>query len=213
MSIASTLQHLAQTSPACERNRAPILAQLQALLPAEGQALEIASGTGQHVSFFAARLPGWVWQPSDLTDAQFRSIDAWCAREGVANVHAPVRLDAGAAQWPSEGPEFAPASFDLVLCANLLHIAPWAVCGGLMRGAARHLAQGGRLVTYGPYLEDDVPTAPGNLAFDAELRQRNPAWGLRALADVRQQAEAAGLRLAARHAMPANNLLLVFEQR
>lgn len=212
MTIASTLQHLAQTSAASERNRAPILEQLQRLLPPEGQALEVASGTGQHVAFFAAHLPGWVWQPSDVTDQAFGSIDAWCAREAVANVHAPVRLDVLAPRWPSDGPAFEPGSFDLVFCANLLHIAPWPACGGLMRGAARHLAPAGRLVTYGPYLEADVPTAPSNQAFDAELRQRDPAWGLRALADVAAQAEAAGLRLAQRHAMPANNLLLVFER-
>jgi hypothetical protein len=92
----------------------------------------------------------------------------------------------------------------------MLHIAPWACCAGLMQGTARHLAPGGRLVTYGPYLEDGVPTAPGNRDFDASLRERNPAWGLRRLEDVAQVAAQAGLRLAARHALPANNLLLVW---
>ena len=92
----------------------------------------------------------------------------------------------------------------------MLHIAPWACCAGLMQGAARHLAPGGHLVTYGPYLEDDVPTAPGNLAFDASLRERNPDWGIRRLHDVAQVAAQASLCLAARHALPANNLLLVW---
>ncbi|GHC93725.1 SAM-dependent methyltransferase [Pseudorhodoferax aquiterrae] len=211
MTIASTLRHLAQRSPACERNREPILERLLQLLPPSGNALEIASGTGQHVAFFAARMPGWVWQPSDRTDAAFASIDAWCAQEGAAKVHGPVLLDATAPRWPDEGPAFEAGSFDLVLCANMLHIAPWSACAGLMQGAARYLAPGGRLVTYGPYLEADVPTAPSNLAFDADLRQRDPAWGLRALADVVGEAHAAGLRLAERHAMPANNLLLVFQ--
>ncbi len=110
---------------------------------------------------------------------------------------------------PAAGAAFA-APFDLVYCANMLHIAPWACCAGLMQGAARHLAPGGRLVTYGPYLEDGVPTAPGNRDFDASLRERNPAWGLRRLEDVAQVAAQAGLRLAARHALPANNLLLVW---
>ena len=79
-----------------------------------------------------------------------------------------------------------------------------------MRGSAHHLAPGGRLITYGPYLEDEVPTAPSNLAFDADLRRRHPAWGLRQLDEVQRTAQAAGLQLTQRHALPANNLLLVF---
>ena len=196
-------------SPAAERNRQPILQVLQALLPATGSALEVASGTGQHAAWFAAALPGWTWQPSDAQAEHLDSITAWCADAGVHNVRTPVLLDVLAPQWPSSGTAFA-TPFDLVYCANMLHIAPWACCAGLMQGAARHLAPGGHLVTYGPYLEDDVPTAPGNLAFDASLRERNPDWGIRRLHDVAQVAAQAGLRLAARHALPANNLLLVW---
>ena len=169
----------------------------------------MASGTGQHAAWFAAALPGWTWQPSDAQAEHLDSISAWCADAGAHNVHPPLLLDVLAPQWPSSGAAFA-TPFDLVYCANMLHIAPWACCAGLMQGAARHLAPGGHLVTYGPYLEDDVPTAPGNLAFDASLRERNPDWGIRRLHDVAQVAAQAGLRLAARHALPANNLLLVW---
>jgi hypothetical protein len=114
-----------------------------------------------------------------------------------------------APQWPSSDAPFT-ERFDAIYCANMLHISPWATCAALMQGAARHLAPGGVLVTYGPYLEDDVPTAPGNVSFDQSLRQRNPAWGTRRLEDVAQEAQRAGLVLRERHAMPANNLLLVF---
>ncbi len=197
-------------SPAAERNLQPILQTLQVLLPATGRALEVASGTGQHVAGFAAALPGWTWQPSDHDPANLESIAAWAAQAGVRNVLPPVLLDVRAGCWPGEAPADHPASWDLVYCANLLHIAPWDCCAGLVQGAARTLAPHGLLVTYGPYLEDGVPTAPGNLAFDASLRQRNPAWGLRRLQDVVQQAAKAGLLLHARHSLPANNLLLVF---
>ena len=199
-----------QHSPAAERNQGPILAQLLALLPPTGTALEIASGTGQHAAHFAAALPGWTWQPTDLHDTHFGSITGWAAQAGARNVQAPRRLDVLHDRWPSEGPAFGAASFDLVYCANMLHIAPWACCTGLMQGAARHLAPGGRLVAYGPYLEDGVPTAPGNLAFDASLRAQDAAWGIRRIEDVTAAATQAGLQLAARHAMPANNLLLVW---
>lgn len=202
----------ARYSPAAERNALPILQVLQPLLPDRGLALEVASGTGQHVAAFAAALPGWTWQPSDLQADHFDSIMAWCQQAGVRNVRAPVRLDVLAPRWPSARPAFAEL-FSLVYCANMLHIAPWACCAGLMQGAARYLAPGGRLVTYGPYLEDNVPTAPSNVAFDANLRQRDLAWGIRRLDDVAREAAHAGLRLAARHALPANNLLLVFERQ
>lgn len=206
-----TLPAAVRHSAAAERNQQPILQALQAILPAQGAALEIASGTGQHAACFAAGLPGWTWQPSDLQDGAFDSIAAWCAQACVTNVRPPVTLDVLTPQWPSDQSPFD-TPFDAIFCANMLHIAPWATCAALMQGAARHLTPQGGLITYGPYLEEGVPISPGNLAFDASLRQSDPGWGIRHLNDVRQQAEMAGLRLVERVAMPANNLLLVFRR-
>jgi len=190
-------------SPAAERNREPILAVLQRVLPERGVALELASGSGQHAAFFAAALPGWHWHPTEAEARALPSISAWCA--GLGNVAAPQVLDVLASHWPG-----VPARADAIFCANLLHIAPWATCAALMQGAARHLAPQGRLLIYGPFFVDGETPAPGNLAFDADLRARDQAWGLRRLADVLDAAQAAGLALQERVAMPANNLLLVF---
>jgi hypothetical protein len=189
-------------SPAAERNQGPILAELQRLLPERGVALEIASGTGQHAAHFAAGLSGWQWQPSDPEPQALVSIAAWCA--GRANVRTPIALDVTSLDWRG-----APQPADLVFCANMLHISPWATCAALMRGTVRHLSPQGRLLLYGPYFVDGEPVSAGNLAFDADLRARDPAWGLRRLADVLAQAEAVGLHLSERVQMPANNLLLV----
>lgn len=196
-------------SPAADRNKAPILERLQAVLPAQGTALEIASGTGQHAVWFAAGLPGWRWQPTDFEAHALPAIDARVAEAGLTRVAPARRLDVLAPQWPAEGPAFS-APFDAIYCANMLHIAPWATCAALMQGGARHLAVGGLLITYGPYLEHGLPTSPGNLAFDASLRANHPDWGIRQLADVTGQAHHAGLVLLQRHAMPSNNLLLVW---
>ena len=200
-----------QYSPAAERNRAPILEVLRQILPDNGQALEIASGTGQHVAHFASNMPGWVWQPSDAQADGFESVRAWRAQASVVNVREPVLLDVMAPAWPTGSAEF-PDKFDAIFCANMLHIAPWATCAALMAGSAKYLSPEGALITYGPYLEHDVPTSPGNLAFGESLRLRDPAWGIRALEDVVHQAALAGLRLRERVAMPANNLLLVFRR-
>ena len=198
-------------SPAADRNKQAIAEVLLQLLPERGSALEIASGTGQHVAWFASALPLWTWQPSDAQADGFESINAWVAAQGACNVCAPIvldvldTLDVTTANWLQ-----VDQRFDLIYCANMLHIAPWATCAALMHGSAQHLAPGGKLVTYGPYFEDDAPASPGNLAFDQSLRERNPAWGIRRREDVASQAEDAGLKLQARHAMPANNLLLVW---
>jgi SAM-dependent methyltransferase len=179
------------------------------VLPARGAALEIASGTGQQVAWCAAGLPQWTWQPTDADAHALRDIADRTAQAGLANVLAPLQLDVTAFAWPNADHPFA-QPFDAIFCANMLHIAPWAACAGLMQGCGRHLAPGGLLVTYGPYLEDRVVTAPSNLAFDQSLRSRDPAWGIRRVEDVRAEAARAGLEFRARHAMPANNLLLVF---
>lgn len=194
-------------SAAAERNKQPILEVLRTLLPAQGHALEISCGTGQHVAWFAAHLPLWSWQPTDLTADLFPDIMVRITEARLVNVQPPQLLNVLSEAWPTEHePQ------DLIYCANMLHIAPWACCAGLMRGAARLLAPNGRLVTYGPYLEDDVPTSEGNLKFDAALRAENQEWGIRRREDVGDQARAAGLQLCARHSMPANNLLLVWQR-
>lgn len=190
-------------SPAAERNQGPILAELQRVLPAQGRLLEVASGSGQHAAFCSAGLPGWQWLPSEADPDALPSIGAWCA--GLPRVHAPIVLDVLQPRWPG-----VPEALDAIFCANLIHIAPWACCVGLVQGAARHLSAAGLLVTYGPYLEDGVATSAGNEAFDADLRRRDAAWGLRRREAVEAVAAQAGLALRERVAMPANNLLLVW---
>ncbi len=190
-------------SPAAERNRGPILDELRRLLPPRGLALEIAAGSGQHAAHFAAGLPGWRWQPSEVETQALPSITAWCAE--LPNVLPALHLDVLAARWPG-----VPQELDLIFSANLLHISPWATCAALMQGAARHLQPTGLLLTYGPYWVDGETIAPSNEVFDTDLRERNPQWGLRMLADVAAQAGSAGLHLRERIAMPANNLLLVW---
>jgi SAM-dependent methyltransferase len=192
-------------SPAAERNSGPILAALQSLLPPAGTMLEIASGTGQHAAHIAAALPGWTWLPTDAHAPSLASISSWCV--ALSNVAKPLHLDVLAGDWPG-----VPGAVDAVFCANMLHIAPWACCAALMHGAARHLAAGGLLLIYGPFIVNGEALAASNAAFDADLRSRDPAWGLRQLHDVTAQATAAGLRLRERRDMPANNMLLVFDK-
>ncbi|TCW85407.1 SAM-dependent methyltransferase [Burkholderia sp. SRS-46] len=193
------------SAPAAERNRAPILDVLRRVLPASGDVLEIASGTGQHVVHFAAGLPGLRWHPSD-PDAQARqSIAAWVAHTALPNVDAPRAFDVRDAAWPF-------ATLDAIVCINMIHIAPWACADALFAGASRVLRPGGVLVLYGPYRREGRHTAPSNEAFDAQLRSRDPSWGVRDLEAVVALGLDRGLDCTEVVEMPANNLSVVFRR-
>ncbi len=189
-------------APAVQRNRDPILAALRPILPQRGLVLEVASGSGEHVVHLAAALPGLVFQPSDRDPAALASIDAWVRDAGLTNIRPALALDAAGEAWPV-------AKADAVLCINMVHIAPWAATGGLFRGAAL-LPTGGVLVLYGPFERAGVPLAPGNAAFDADLRARDPRWGLRRLDDLTKLA--AGFAAPEIIAMPADNLLVAYRR-
>ncbi|MFC6788301.1 DUF938 domain-containing protein [Methylobacterium komagatae] len=195
----------ALTAPAVARNRDAILAILTRVLPDSGTVLEVASGSGEHAIYFARALPHLVWQPSDPEPAALRSIAAHGCLAALTNLNEPMVLDAAAPDWPL-------ASAEAVLCINMIHIAPWSAAKGLMAGAGRLLSDGAPLVLYGPFREDGRPTAPSNEAFDADLRARDPRWGLRLLGEVEVLAALHGLRLTERVEMPANNLTLVFRK-
>ncbi|MGU3418935.1 DUF938 domain-containing protein [Methylobacterium sp. D54C] len=195
----------ALTAPAVARNRDAILAVLREILPDRGTVLEIASGSGEHAVHVAAALPGLDWLPSDPEPAARRSIAAHAFRAGLANIRPPLALDAAAAAWPV-------ARVDGIVCINMIHIAPWAATEGLMAGAGRVLSAGGVLFLYGPFREADRSFAESNAAFDASLRARDPAWGVRDLDAVAAEAARHGLSLVRRVAMPANNLSLIFRR-
>jgi cyclopropane fatty-acyl-phospholipid synthase-like methyltransferase len=194
-----------RSAPAALRNRDPILAVLREVLPAHGLVLEIASGTGEHVVHFARHLPNLVFQPSDPDAGARASVTAWIAESGLANVRAPLMLDAASPPWPV-------TAADAIVCINMIHISPWRSTEGLFAGAAAVLPAGAPLALYGPYRRHGVPTAPSNEEFDISLRARDPAWGLRQLDDVAALAEQSGFALDRVVEMPANNLTVVFRK-
>ncbi|EJU09489.1 DUF938 domain-containing protein [Novosphingobium resinovorum] len=193
-------------APATARNRDPILSVLRDVLPVSGHVLEIASGTGEHAIHFAAALPDLVWQPTD-PDANARaSIAAWGEQAELANLRAPLELDAASHEWPI-------TEAQAVVCINMIHISPWTATEGLMAGAARVLESGYPLVLYGPYRREGLTLEPSNAAFDEDLKRRNPEWGLRSVETVRACALDNGLAFDSLVEMPANNLMLVFRKR
>ncbi|USZ51683.1 DUF938 domain-containing protein [Halomonas sp. DN3] len=225
------------SSPAALRNREPIHAVLRQCLGRHARVLELASGSGEHGLYMTQCQPGWVWQPSDVSETALASIAAWrtlvaegdkggdsegeseseTLKEGPSggtsgqvtpqggNLLAPVRRDVLEA-WPE-------ATFDALVAINLIHISPWEVTPALMAKAEAHLEPGGVLLLYGPYRRGGEHTAPSNAAFDADLRRRDPRWGVRDLEQVTEVAAAHGLSREAVHELPANNLALVFRRQ
>ena len=193
-----------RSAPAAQRNREPIASVLRDWLPSSGLVLEIASGSGEHVLHFAESFPSLTWQPSDVHPDAMESIRAWGSDAALPNVLPPVVIDASAESWPVE-------RADAVLSINMVHISPWQSALGLIAGTAKLLKEGAPLILYGPWLEAGVAAEPSNLAFDADLRRRDPAWGLRVVEDF-AAAAAPDFVLAERRAMPANNLMLLFRR-
>src|SRR6202142_3638792 len=157
---------------ATERNRDPILEVLRGVLPLTGLVLEIASGTGQHVAYFARALPALRWQPSDASSSHLESIRAWSAASGANNIASPLVLDVDRVPWPI-------AHADAVMSINMIHIAPWSAAEALFQGAARLLPVAGVLYIYGPFKRGGRHTAPSNQGFDERLRGEDPRWGVR----------------------------------
>ena len=206
LDLIATTPGGALSSPAARRNAQPILTLLKSHLAATGSVLEVASGTGEHAVAFAGGLPGITWTPSDPSDEARVSIAAWRAASALTNLCEPVALDVlDDATWP-EGP------FKAIVCINMIHISPWGATEGLMALARRVLAPLGLLYLYGPYREAGVETAPSNEAFDASLKARDTAWGLRDVAEVAALAKTYGLAQTLRKPMPANNLSLLFRR-
>ena len=191
-------------SAACERNREPILAHLLALFDDRRAVIEIGSGTGQHAVCFGAALPHLTWQTTDRLE-NHDGIRAWLAEAGLGNVRAPLDLDV-LLPWPA-------FSADAAFSANTSHIMPWPAVEAMFAGLGERLPAGAPFVLYGPFNYAGQYTSQSNADFDASLKARDPAMGLRDMTAMRALAGRCGFVLEADHAMPANNRLLVWRRR
>jgi cyclopropane fatty-acyl-phospholipid synthase-like methyltransferase len=191
-------------SPSTARNREPILKILREALPEQGRVLEIASGSGEHAMHFARALPGIQWQTSDPDSESRDSIAAWIDHEALGNVLPPLAIDVREADWRAQGP------YDAIVAINMIHYSPWESTSALFEGAARLLSRGGIVFLYGPYRREGRHTAPSNEAFETWLKERDPSFGVRDVADVERAAARFGFSLNRMVEMPANNLSLVF---
>jgi len=203
--VTATVTAQPPFSPAAERNRRPILAVLRRHLGSGRRVLEIGAGTGQHARFFAAELPGIEWQASDV-EANLPGLAAGLAAADGPAMPAPLVLDVFRDQWPA-------GRFDAVYSANTAHIMSWAGVCAMLKGVARVLEPGGLLLIYGPFSRGGEQTSESNRRFDRQLRGRDAAMGIRDVEDMDQEAARHGLEREAEYAMPANNLLLVWQRR
>lgn len=191
-------------SEAADRNKAPILEILAKAFADTRRVLEIGSGTGQHALYFAAHLPHLTWQPSD-TGEYLPALRERIDPEGGGNLREVIEIDVRTDPWPID-------QVDGIFTANTLHIMSWSSVQAFFRGSGRVLAPGGTLCIYGPFRYGGRPTSDSNAVFDEFLRKRDPESGVRDFEAVDELARQQGLTLAADHAMPANNRLLVWRR-
>lgn len=195
------------SAPSALRNRDLIAAELSRVAPARGRALEIASGTGEHVVRFAAMMQGLEWHPTDPDPARRASIAAWVGDAGLPNIRPALHLDAACPGWAAH---HGPA--DLIVVVNLLHLISAPEAETVLTEVAAALAPGGVFALYGPFLRDGVATSEGDAAFDASLRAQDPAIGYKDVVATCTHLVAAGLAHVETVAMPANNLFLAFKR-
>lgn len=191
-------------SPACDRNRDPILGVLRGFFADRGTVLEVGSGTGQHAVHFAAAMPQLRWQTSERAE-HLDGIRAWLAEAALPNTPAPIELDVTGA-WPR-------ARFDAVFSANTLHIMAWPEVEALFAALPAATTADAKLAIYGPFNIDGKFTSDSNAAFDAGLRSRASHMGIRDAAAVCALARDAGFALVDDVAMPANNRILLWRRR
>lgn len=196
--------------PATGRNQEVILDVLKEALPNSGAVLEVASGSGQHITYFAQQIPQLKWQPSDIEAAARASIDAWRNEMGVTEaVHTPIDLDARVDIWSLGHIK----DLNAIMSINMIHISAWEACLGLLKNASRVLPAGGVLYLYGPFKVGGLHIAPSNAEFDLSLQSQNPSWGVRNLDDVAEEALKQNFQLMKTIRMPANNFSVIFHKK
>ncbi len=215
-------------APACERNRMPILSVLSEVLREKANVVEIAAGTGEHAFHFTEARPGWTWHPTDPDANALKSQRAWRATASHSRIAMPVQLDVLDEDWPKTmlaafenvdqtsdekaARRIHAKELDVLFCANMIHISPWECTQALFRGAAKLLCDDAILLTYGPYKKDGEFTSEGDVRFEGWLKEKDPRFGVRDVADVSEVAKKAGWIFVDEKEMPVNNKILVFKR-
>ncbi|VAV87576.1 SAM-dependent methyltransferases, partial [hydrothermal vent metagenome] len=206
VSVAHDLEGGRLNAPAAERNAPAITEMIRQHAAPTGKALEIASGTGQHVVAFAAALPGLAWQPTEIDAARRHSINAWAKQADLPNLHPAIALDATTPGWSRQH-----VGYDVMVLINLTHLISAPETQIIFNEVANTLAPGGRFFLYGPFLRDGVATSEGDKTFHASLRAKDPEIGYKDTGDIYDWLQIAGLDVVQMEEMPANNLMIISE--
>lgn len=192
------------------RNREPILGVLREKLPRDPERiLELASGSGMHINYFAPHFSHLHFHPSDKDIEIFDNIKKLTSERGNNNIADPVHLDLiNPETWFNPGPE---KSFAAIFCINIFQVAPISIADGMMKCAEHLLKDDGFLLIYGPFRVHGAFSTDSNKEFDATLRSAGVAeWGLKDITDLKEAAAKHGMALKEQIEMPSNNFSLVF---
>ena len=194
-------------SASAERNSAPIINVVKRIAPNSGEALEIASGTGQHIAKLAFSLPNLSWSPSEVEPERLKSISAWVEKENLLNIKTPIPLDATEHGWAESLPQY-----DFILLVNLLHLISWNETKTLISELSKSLIKNGIVFIYGPFLRNGNLTSEGDKIFHNSLIQTDPDIGYKNDSDMQTLFANSSLSLLETVVMPANNLGFVLQK-
>ena len=206
-SVANSKGDARLFAPSAERNRTPIVNLIKQIAPKSGEALEIASGTGQHIVKLALSLPNLSWSPSEVDEERIKSISAWIKAENLSNIKPPLYLDATETGWSKSIPQS-----DFILLVNLLHLISWNETEILISELSKALKTHGIALIYGPFMRNGELTSEGDRNFHASLTQTDPDIGYKDDLDMQTLFSNSGLSCLEKVGMPANNLAFVLQK-
>ena len=194
-------------APSALRNAEPIVELVREIAIKPGNALEIASGTGQHVVKLAAALPFLNWQPSDVDETRIKSIRCWSNDHNLTNLYPPCLLDATKEGWATEH-----YGQDLILLVNLLHLISIEETKVLVKEVSKALAPKGVSIIYGPFMRSGELISKSDMEFHHSLINTDPDLGYKNDLDMLNLFGEAGLVHLSTNKMPANNLAFITQK-
>ena len=206
-SVAKTKGDARLFAPSAERNSTPIVNLIKQIAPKSGVALEIASGTGQHIVKLALSLPNLSWLPSEVEEERIKSISAWIKAENLSNIKPPLYLDATETGWSESLPQS-----DFILLVNLLHLISWNETEILINQLSKALKTKGIALIYGPFMRNGKLTSEGDRNFHISLTETDPDIGYKNDLDMLTLFSKSGLSCLEAVEMPANNLAFVLKK-
>ena len=191
-------------SESASRNTSVIAEVLSQYLPEKGKVLELASGTGQHCTYFAKTFYNVEWQPSDIDPKRLDSIKTYIQEGDHENIRTPLLLDVTASNWAKKI-----NGYDVIITINIFHLISNREMKNLIRESSFALKSNGYFMIYGPFMRSGELISDQDFKFHNSLINYDQEIGYKDDFDILDEIEENNLSPEAVIEMPANNLMFI----